>query len=431
VGTVCRPAVGLCDFVESCGGSNDSCPPDVILPNGATCSDGDACTMDSCADGVCVIGPPSCAIGGTVHYYRNSAGAGSEPGNTAAKEVPNVGMRRTTGSGVSEATTNASGAYAFGLLDGDVAVQALSKWGTPRASDDNGAVTSFDATLIARHSVGLTNLTTNQEIAADVSGAGGVSSYDAALVAQFAVELIDHFPVATLAGSDWRFEKATAPYPNLFDPVFSHTPMTGSVIDNFYAILYGDVSGSWVKVTAGFGGSGGAVASPEESAAAARDRAEAARPGAKLPPPQRRGEAVLSLSRWPAATKAGERRQVAVYIDNADGILGMDFELAYDPAEVSIVEVKPIGLAAAHQLAANDRGGRYLGSLFGTQPLQGSGQLLIMTVEARRAIRRLPFGIKAQANEGQIPLRIRGSARGRIGPRVPDVVVAPLQGGVR
>jgi len=75
-GTVCRMASGVCDAAERCSGSSAACPSDHAQPDGTSCGpatacggapvcragrcqtgdgldcdDGDACTIDSCADG--------------------------------------------------------------------------------------------------------------------------------------------------------------------------------------------------------------------------------------------------------------------------------------------------------------------------------------------------------------------------------------------
>jgi hypothetical protein len=52
--TVCRPAAGQCDVAESCTGMSAACPADGLAPNGTSCSDGNACTQDTCNTGVCM-----------------------------------------------------------------------------------------------------------------------------------------------------------------------------------------------------------------------------------------------------------------------------------------------------------------------------------------------------------------------------------------
>src|SRR5207247_1189374 len=138
---------------------------------------------------------------GAVHYYRDDSGIGSEP---STKPVPNVGIDDTNDASA-DATTDTNGNYSLGSLAGNVTVRTLPKYGNPRASDHNDAVTSFDALLIARHSVHLTTLSVNQQLAGDVSGNGTVSAFDAGLVGEFAVATLSHLPVAVSKGNDWKF----------------------------------------------------------------------------------------------------------------------------------------------------------------------------------------------------------------------------------
>ena len=395
----CRPGAGdVCDDHDPC--TDDACHAESGCSrtfNTSPCDDGNPCTVnDACSAGACLSGGPSCAVSGTVRYYRSSTGAPSEP---SAKPVRTVGIDGT-GDAVADATTGGDGAYTLDQLAGDVTVRTTPKFGNPRASDENGAVTSFDAALIGQAAVGSTELSPNQVIAADVSGAGGVSSYDAALVAQYAVQLVDHFPVALDGGSDWAFRRCDA-YPTCQEPVYQHAPLGGPATDDFYAILFGDVSGNWTGdagvSAAGFGG--------PEASAAARDRAQATEPREAQPPPRRSGAAVLRLTGQPRPALVGKPYRVLISVDNADGILGLDYELAYDSAQVSIRHVEPVGLAAGCSLATRDLDGRNLGALYCARPLMGSGELLAVTVKTGAATPRLPFALRAQANEGQIPLR--------------------------
>lgn len=404
---ICRAGTaGVCDDGDPC--TDDVCNTESGCSrtfNAGPCDDADACTSnDTCDAGACLPGEASCAVSGAVFYYRSSSDAPAEP---SAKQVPNVEID-TTGDAVAEATTDSDGAYSLGGLAGEVTIRALPKMGSPRASDENGAVTSYDAALIGQASVGSIVLSPNQVIAADVSGAAGVTAYDAALVARYAVQLDNHFPVAFNNGSDWRFQRCDA-YPACQDPVFHHTPLTGSTTDDFYAVLYGDVSGNWSGAPAS---DAAHVAGPEELAAA-RDRTRAAEPSERPPPLRRSGAATLRVSHWSRPTGIGGRYRALISIDHADGILGIDFELVCDPSRVSILRVDPVGLAAGYSLVTDDEGGRFSGALFGVRPLTGSGELLAVTYETDGAVMGPPFAIRAQANEGQIALQLGVGLRAR------------------
>jgi len=126
----------------------------------------------------------------------------------------------------------------------------VPKYGGSRAADHNGAISSLDASTIARASVLLVTLSPNQHVAADVTGNGAVSALDASQVARFAVGIVNHFDAAIAAGSDWKFLRCDAyAYPGdpgCGTPSYNFTPISEPESGkNFYAVLYGDVTGNW------------------------------------------------------------------------------------------------------------------------------------------------------------------------------------------
>jgi len=113
---------------------------------GADCDDGDTCSTDICNAGVCAYVPSGlCTIDGMVLYYRDHL-ASSEP---STKGVPNVDIDLTSDL-IADETTIGDGTWSSDIF-GNVEVTTLDKFGTPRASDHNDAVTSLDASAIARH----------------------------------------------------------------------------------------------------------------------------------------------------------------------------------------------------------------------------------------------------------------------------------------
>jgi hypothetical protein len=186
-----------------------------------------------------------------VYYYRDDNGSGSEP---SLKVVPNVGIDRTQDA-TADATTDGGGSYAFAGVAGDVTVTTLPKYGTPRASDHNDGISSFDASVIGRAAAQLLTLSPNQIIAGDVTGDGTISAFDASLVGRFSAGLIDHFDVATANGSDWAFLRCDAyafpGAPGCGPPAHAFTPIAQAESGrNFFAILYGDVTGNWQPAAA-------------------------------------------------------------------------------------------------------------------------------------------------------------------------------------
>lgn len=63
-GDVCRDAVDDCDIAEQCTGTNAACPTDEFLPNGTACDDELYCTVDDiCTEGICDGDPRDCDDG--------------------------------------------------------------------------------------------------------------------------------------------------------------------------------------------------------------------------------------------------------------------------------------------------------------------------------------------------------------------------------
>jgi hypothetical protein len=239
-----------CDCDDGSVCTADACVNRVCVhaaaPAEIVCNDGNVCTADTCAAGVCTHAPSGvCGISGSVRYYRDDA-AGLEP---SAKPVPAVGID-VDQNATAEAITDAAGAYVVAGVSGDVSLTTLPKYGNPRASDAGSAISSFDASVIGRSAAGLVTLSPNQRIAADVTGDGTISALDASFAGRYAAGLVDHFPVASITGSDWAFLRCdvyTFPgAPGCVAPVRNYTPIVQiETAQDFFAILYGDVTGNW------------------------------------------------------------------------------------------------------------------------------------------------------------------------------------------
>ena len=413
----CNPSNGNCIYTNDDGNTctdGDACTPVDSCVNGAcmpgtpiSCDDGNTCTLDSCSAGICQHVPGgSCSVSGTVAYYRNNLSS-SEP---SAKPVPNAGVDGT-GDALADDLTDGSGLYAISGLAGNVTIATVPKYGAPRASDHNGAITSFDASLAAQSSVLLVTLSPNQRLAADVTGNGAVTSLDASFIAQFAVLVVDHFPVATSSASDWKFLRCDTYVDatnNTCGPAsFTHNPLTGSPIDNFFAILYGDVSGNWASAVPPLTGQG-------EEAIAADDAQKArALKLAGIPPagrPANLAPARLSIEGWNGPLPAGQRRELFVVAQNADGIQGLDLVLGFDPGVLRVVGVEPAGIGAGLAAVTHHDGQLQRIAAYGPAALAGSGAVLKITVEAQANVgRSLPVSMNAQANEGRIPVKVTGT----------------------
>ncbi|MBP7148345.1 MAG: DNRLRE domain-containing protein [Acidobacteria bacterium] len=415
----CDPQTGcvagtplVCDDGDACDGT-ETCDPLLGCQPGTNpldCNDNDACTSDTCSAGACQHAPSgSCGVGGTIRYYRESAG--SEP---SSKPTPNVQVDTTSPWGTGNDLTDTAGLYSIGSLAGHVQTSTAPKLADPRPADEKNAITSYDAALIARHAVAST-FSSNQVIAGDVSGNGPATAYDAALVSQFAASMIQHFLVATARGSDWRFLRCdvydSATQHNCTDPLFDHNPLVGNPTDNFYAILYGDASGNWAA-PAGFAAGGG-----PEAEAAARDRQLAAALAGTpiVSRPATAGAAVLRVTGWEGPLVVGQQRELTVWIDNADGIIGLDYGLTFDPRLLAVTGAKSGALASGFSVASNFQGGSGRIAQYGPVPLTGSGPVLVLTVEVKALGAPDALGFSAQANEGEVPLVLGQPGRRAVG----------------
>jgi len=278
-------------------------------------------------------------------------------------------------------------------------------------------VTGRDAQLIAQHVVHLNPpLTGAQQLAGDASGNGVVSAFDAGLVSQFAIQLINHLPVANLQSSDWKFLRCDN-YPNCA-PVaeYAYPELLANETAPFYAIFYGDVSGNWQSAAALQAYAAPAATLQAEADALAKDRLVAARLAGRprLRSFQRTGDAniVVDALRGPV----GRPTDTVLYIsaENAVGIQGLDLTFDYDPSNISIVDVQAVDQDSGFQAVWKDTPGSLQIAFFGYAPVEHDGRLVKITVHqssGRRAI-VAPRLRLAHANEGAIRTRIVSSHSG-------------------
>lgn len=155
-------------------------------------------------------------LSGTISYANSS----STPLNNVK-----VLLRNSSGSSVDSTFSDSNGNYLFyGLAPGlyRVAVNCGKQWGGANATD---------ALAILRFSVGLINLDSLQRKAADVNNNGDISSVDALLVARRTVGLSNSFPAG-----DWVFEN---PLINI---------LNNNVTQDIRGLCVGDVNGSYTPV---------------------------------------------------------------------------------------------------------------------------------------------------------------------------------------
>ena len=216
-----NPNVVLSPTPQTCGGTSSTQIPNNIFGYGRVDAlaavNGAGSTPTSTPT---PAGTPS--ITGTV-TYANAIGA------PVPRPVSGV-LVSGAGSPPVSSTTDGSGTYSLtGFGAGSYTI-------TPsKTGNQNGAITSFDAGRIAQYVVGSFPFSAVQRAVADVSGAGGISSFDAAEVAHYAVSE----PSAGMTGN-WIFSPASN----------THASVTGNLVEDYAALLMGEVSGNWLDAGA-------------------------------------------------------------------------------------------------------------------------------------------------------------------------------------
>ncbi len=265
-------------------------------------------------------------IDGTVTYGNSKA-----PG-PPTRFVPGV-LITAAGSPPLSDTTGPTGTYLLtGFGSGSYTI-------TPsKTGGQNGAISSFDASLVAQYAVGNISFDAAQQIVADVSGFAGISSYDAALIGHYAVSV----PVSGSSGN-WIFTPPSNTHPSIT------TSISG---EDYLALLMGDVSGNWgdpspFRPAAGFG--------PERAA---------------------------SITAPQLVKPADHEIIVPVDIQGATnkGIFSFEFDLRYDPSviqpQANVVDVAGT-LSSTFQAVVNSQTpGLLRVAVYGTEPLNDNGVLL-------------------------------------------------------
>jgi hypothetical protein len=352
-----------------------------------------------------------CDITGFLYYYRDSVGS-TEP---STKPVPGETIRRDRGGHPFATTlTDGSGQYSFPDEAGDITLTPQSLLEQTESSC-HAAITAADATAVAKFTVLLISLTSNQRVAGDVSDNGTVSAFDASLIAQRSVapSCVGYvFPVRTNTGSDWAFRPVARTF----------TPLTGVAEDyNFLGILYGDVTGNWTAPVL-FGAEIPTIPDTDLKSRRPRSTRSSRRPPsaprgpslAKLDPTEaatagrtigaeRFGGAVLYLASGPHRNSDGSYT-VELAIQHADGIQGLDLSLQYDASAIQVTNVATTGIGTALTAVSNSVGGDTMIAAFGAAPLTGSGSFLRVTYTMTSQVDGVPFTVAAQANEGRIRL---------------------------
>ena len=227
-----------------------------------------------------------------------------------------------------------------------------------KADDDRGAISAFDASVVLRYVVGLLDLSACQMIAGDVTGNCWVNAYDASFILKHVVGLITQFPV----GKDWKFipddfsldttNWCTAP-----DSIFYEDLSEDMCCEDWKGILYGDLSGNWYNVLV-----------------VQRDHPE---------------DVLSRLVVREIQVNPGDEFVVPIQVEDIFEVYSAELTLSYDNSLLSLVSVAPGELLSGYYFEKNLIPGEIRLATAGTQPIQGSGELVNLT-----------FKVLPQAQEG-------------------------------
>lgn len=215
---------------------------------------------------------------------------------------------------------------------------------TPSKENGDNGISAYDASFALQHDVGLITLSGSQALAADVNNNGYINSMDAAYILQKTAGLISlPFPGS---GVVWKFTPTSRSIPELTADVTAQ---------DFTGILLGDISGNWVDPGEGLHDVGDEITAIS---------------------------AVLTIP--VVSVLPGGSIDVPINLDITDAeLLGADIAFTYDPAHVSISNVRIGSLAAGWSLVSNlTEPGMVRIASAGAVPITTDGELILFTVTA-------------------------------------------------
>jgi hypothetical protein len=274
-------------------------------------------------------------ITGHIGYYANA-----DPVDDAIVKVNNVFLD----------TTDSYGDYGLIDLTTDNYVVRPEK-----EFDTGSAISAFDAAWILQYGVGLRTFTPYQLIAGDVSGNGSVSAFDAAKVLQYGVGMINQFPVMPDNSHFWRFVPEDFPISqsnwNIAPDSIAYNPLTSDTTDNYFGIIYGDVSGNW---------------HPSDEGLAKTTVASG----------------TVDIRLEDIYGKPGDRISLPIYLDNGSDIIAMSFTLVYDPQVLKALRVvSPTSLTQDYLIAHEVKEGQIQVALAGSHAIVGTGAVVNLEFE--------------------------------------------------
>ena len=260
--------------------------------------------------------------------------------------------------------TNSNGIYSLSAFESGTYTVTPSK--TPMSYLASNGIYADDPSLVAQYVVGLATLNSVQQRAADVSGLHSLSSFDAALIAQWVVGIQN--PINQTG--QWKFTPASTTPDTTLDNV-----------QNYTALLMGDVNGDWTPPMM--------------------------RPDSSIVPDTRNAVRVSIPN-----TKAAQQSLVILPLSMSDlrgrGIDSYQFDIEYDPAVL-----EPANVAA--DLTGTNNEGFFIAAhspspgllkvvIYGTIPVTTDGVFVNLRFIARGAVGSTsPFSIRRfRINDGTI-----------------------------
>lgn len=247
------------------------------------------------------------------------SGAGSpNVSTTTAAPGPNAGQYALSGFG--------GGAYTV----------------TPTKTGGVNNISSFDAGKVAQHVAGISTLTGNAFLVADVSNNGGVSSFDAAQIANYVVSGGNPGTTGT-----WKFAPVSRSYASVSSSISG---------EDYVALLMGEVSGNWTNTGA----------RPANNVSAESPAVSAPR----------------------LTTTANGEVLVPVNVENIvnKSVIAYEFDLRYDPSVIQPQEnpVELIGSVSRGLIAVakTDEPGLLRVAVYGPMPIESNGLLLTLRFTA-------------------------------------------------
>lgn len=298
---------------------------------------------------------------GKVIYYN---GLNTRPLIAQERPVADVTVN-LSGATTDSTDTAASGSYSLAAPQGQLAVQPRKR------GDYNGAITAFDAALVAQHVATLITLNPRQLIAADANGTGTVAANDASQIARFDVGSVTELKMEADCNTAFAFvpdatsvANQTFQQPNsdvrppaqggpgcVYGEIRYNPLSVNATGQDFIAILIGDVSGNWQPGAAAFAASLAPALSSNGSSSAK-----------------------LSLGKKQA--KPGSTVKLPIKIANARGTIGVDVDVQYDPAVLVPLLVEKTDLSQDMTLEHSIvEPGVVRIALFGAQGLRSGGTL--------------------------------------------------------